>query len=88
MDIIRITPSGQTVKAYGAVDYVSDGVLYMGAEARCVMVTGEEDLEELPDDYAPGSMAYTAGWAAAWQKNAAGEWVSFGLVPDEESNGG
>lgn len=75
MNIVMVSPSGQNVKTAGIVDYVSNGTLFVGAEVRCVMVTSADDLEELPEDYAPGTFAYVAGLGSMWQKDAAGEWV-------------
>ena len=38
------------------------------------LVESADDLTNLPD-CAPGSLAYTAGYALIWHKNLTGEWV-------------
>lgn len=59
-------------------DYIgSDGKLYKNQQSEAVLVTAESDLSEIPDIYSPGTIAYTAGWTAAWQLSAAGTWVSM-----------
>lgn len=60
------------------IDYVdSDGKLVMNAQTRSVMVTAESDLADLPDIYAPGSVAFTADGAGKWQLGADGTWNSL-----------
>lgn len=59
------------------IDYVQGNNLVMGADARTVMVGSSADLAELAD-LTPGSIAYTAGFADMWQKNASGAWVPLG----------
>ncbi len=56
-------------------DYVQNGVIYTGAKAESVMVTSQSDLEQL-SGYAPGTIAYTAGFTDMWQLAADGTWVS------------
>lgn len=63
------------VMTSGMVDYVSDGTLYNGAEAKTILVTSETDLALLPETYAPGTIAYTAGFAKMWMKAADGTWA-------------
>lgn len=43
-----------------------------------VLVDGEADLETLPTELMPGSVAYTASMAEMWQKNNAGTWEKIG----------
>ena len=57
-------------------DYVKDGELVVGAGARAVMVESSSDLDEL-EDYAPGSVAYTAGFADMWQLDSSGTWTAL-----------
>lgn len=57
----------------GQIDYVKDGTLHRGIVTPSVLVTDASDLSMLPDDYPPGTMAFTAGFKATWQKNANGE---------------
>lgn len=59
------------------IDYVQDGRIVVGANAGSVMVTSESDLVQL-EGYAPGSIAYTAGFVDMWQLNASGTWVALG----------
>ena len=61
----------------GQLDYVKDGELHRGGPAPSIMVTAQADLANLPDDYPPGTMAYTAGFKAMWQLAADGTWVSL-----------
>lgn len=58
------------------MDYVKGGVIYGGAYTSMVMVESADDLENLPDTYAPGSIAFTAGYQDMWQLAADGTWVS------------
>ena len=67
----------QILSKIGQVDYVKDGELHRGANTPSVMVTAEADLAELPKDYPPGTVAYTAGFKAMWQLDSAGNWVSM-----------
>lgn len=75
MNQICYEPSGENVKTLGIIDYVKNGALYVNAEARAVCVTSEDDLEALPADYPPGSVAFTAGCAHMWQLAADGTWT-------------
>lgn len=67
----------QILSKIGQVDYVQNGELHRGANTPSVMVTAEADLAELPKDYPPGTIAYTAGFKAMWQLDSAGNWVSM-----------
>lgn len=60
----------------GNTDYILNGEIVENVPVICVMISAETDLELL-SDYRPGTVAYTAGFANAWQKSAAGEWVSM-----------
>ena len=74
----------QRVMSNGEGDYVKDGELFYGVVQRAVMVEAETDLANLPDGlYPPGSMAYTAGFKAMWQKASDGMWVD--MMSDEDS---
>lgn len=44
--------------------------------APTVLIRSQSDLASLPN-YPAGTMAYTAGFAAMWQKSVAGEWISM-----------
>lgn len=72
-----VMPSGENVSTSAALDYVKDGELYVNAGARSVCVTGQGDLAELPQDYPPGSVAFTAGFKKIWQLGADGVWVDL-----------
>ena len=57
------------------VDYVdSDGILHIGSMAQKILVTDQSDLADLPDIYAPGSIAYLADGSATWVLGADGTW--------------
>lgn len=76
MDVIRLERLVGKVQTSSESDYVKDGVLYIGANPRPVIVEDESQLDELPDDvYAPGSMARLAGYTKLWEKAADGTWV-------------
>lgn len=70
----------------GTVDYVKDGTLYRHQESDAVMVESADDLEmdELAD-YAPGTLAFTAGYQAVWQMAADGTWADL-LAEAEETD--
>lgn len=71
MEIIRNVPQS-------GCDYVdTNGVLHMGSTGGGVLVRNASDVTALPESYAPGTMAHTAGWKAAWEKNASGTWVNI-----------
>ena len=57
------------------LDFVKDGEIYRMTGAVSVMVTGQADLANL--DYAPGTIAYTAGFGKMWQLAASGSWVEL-----------
>lgn len=51
---------------------------YYGTNPSCsIMVDSESDLENIPNTVPPGSLAYTAGYQAMWQKGLDGNWVSI-----------
>lgn len=78
-----VSPSGASVSTNALMDYVKGGELYVNAGARSVCVTGQGDLANLPQDYPPGSVAFTAGFKRIWQLGADGTWVDL-----MESEGG
>lgn len=70
------------------MDYVDeDGALHRGVTVRTVMVRDGDDLEELPDDYMPGTVAFTAGRADEWMKGADGTWTRMTGADDSEGDG-
>ena len=81
MEVVNANPYGINIigrqQTSGEVDFVKDGALNRGANAPSVMVTSEADLAELTEIYTPGTVAYTAGFKAMWQLNAAGSWISM-----------
>ena len=57
------------------VDYVdSDGILHIGSMAQKVLVTAQSDLSDLPNIYAPGTIAYLADGTGMWVLAADGSW--------------
>ena len=62
----------------GNLDYVQDGKLYKNNPTPSVLITAETDLESLLGGYPAGTVAYTAGFADMWQKDASGEWIELG----------
>lgn len=77
MDIKNLTLGENKAINLGAMDVVVDGTLYEDCKTKAVMVESESDLANLPDNYLPGSVAFTAGYADMWQLNSSGEWVRF-----------
>ena len=73
------------VLALGEIAYMSDGVLYRGREATAVMVESEDDLTALAGLVHPGSIAFTAGFAAAWQLAADGTWTEWLIGGGDET---
>lgn len=78
----RIT-NGQNDRIYvdvvqdeGSTDFVKNGRIYKDYPAKSVMVASESDLDLLAS-YAPGTVAYTAGYENMWQKSIADEWVQI-----------
>lgn len=66
------------------VAYVKNGVLLKGTMEK-IMVDDQSDLASLPEGIGPGSIAFTAGYASAWQKAANDTW---GEVTQEKGGGG
>lgn len=56
--------------------YVQDGAIVKKSPIAMVLVSSESELDLL-DDFAPGTIAYTAGFAKMWQKAPNGNWISF-----------
>lgn len=69
------------VSDMGNTDYVKNGIIYRDNPVKNVLVGSENDLAYLTD-YEPGTVAYTAGYQAMWQKDVTGEWVD--IVGDDE----
>lgn len=40
-----------------------------------ILVDSESDLSDLPDDFPPGSIAYTADLSSIWIKSNSGVWT-------------
>ena len=70
-------PYKQRMRVDTDVDYVQNGTLVLGADARSVLIGSSADLTQLTD-LTPGSIAYTAGFASMWQLGANGEWTEIG----------
>lgn len=64
------------VQDTGNTDYILGNAIYKNSPTKSVLVTAESDLSRL-SDYDPGTVAYTAGFEAMWQKDATGEWISM-----------
>ncbi len=51
---------------------------YYGTNPSCsILVDSESDLENIPDTVPFGSVAFTAGFKAMWQKGLDGSWESI-----------
>lgn len=64
------------IQGIDETDFVKDGELYKHQAVSIIMVESSSDLTLLTD-YAPGSLAYTAGFGSVWQMDADGEWVAI-----------
>ena len=64
------------VQDLGNLDYVKNGEIFKNAACVAVLVGSESDLGLL-DDYETGTIAFTAGFTAMWQKGADGNWASM-----------
>ncbi len=64
------------VSDLGNTDYVKDGVIYKNSPVKSVLIGSQSDLSLL-SSYDPGTMAYTAGYTAMWQKDIDGTWKSI-----------
>lgn len=64
------------VNARGNVDYLQNGVIHKNADTQMVLVSSQSDLSQLTD-YAPGTIAFTAGFGSLWQKAPNGTWAAF-----------
>ncbi len=65
------------VTTLGNVDYVDgNGKIKTEVPVACVMVRSSAD-KSLLADYEPGTIAFTAGFAAIWQKKADGTWADI-----------
>ena len=71
----RIEQMDESV-AMGVTDYIENVVAHNSNVMHSVMVESESDLASL-DNYAVGSIAYTAGFGNMWQLSASGEWVEM-----------
>lgn len=68
---MALYPNGQNL-------ILVNGKIQVVPATEPVMIDSESDLS-LPEIAAlePGSMVYTTGWQAAWQKKADGSWVEM-----------
>lgn len=64
------------VNARGNNDYIKNGKIFKNSAMQMVLVFGTQDLNLL-SGYAPGTIAYTAGFETMWQKSASGQWVQI-----------
>lgn len=82
MNVVRkqenITSVVDLVHNIGNTDYVSDGEIIKNAPMKVVLVSSSSDLSLL-DDYEPGTVACTAGFASMWQKAPDGTWAEMNL---------
>ncbi len=59
-----------------AQDVVTSAGIRRGVPTTAVMVRSESDLSGL-SGYAPGTIAYMAGYTHMWQLSAGGDWISM-----------
>ena len=77
MEVKNMTRNANKVFDIGVLDVVVDGVLKEDYPCKAVMVESSSDLANLPD-YAPGTIAFTAGFGTMWQKDSDGTWQTLG----------
>ena len=70
------SPSIMRVQTRNETDYIRNETLYRGSGSGSVMVTSSSDLSDITG-YAPGTIAYTAGFGSMWQLAASGSWVEI-----------
>lgn len=64
------------VQPVGNLDYVVNGKVITNSGSKSVLVETENDLALL-GSYEAGTIAYTAGFVKAWQKNSSGQWIQM-----------
>ena len=64
------------VQDIGTLDYVSNGEIIKNVACKSVLVSSSDDLSIL-QKYAPGTIAYTAGFKQMWQLSPSGDWVGL-----------
>lgn len=64
--------------SYKIVSRTSGTIVHRGDGVCEILVSGESDLDKLPDDIAPGSTAHTVGLSQMWEKGLDGTWKSIG----------
>ena len=70
------SPSIMRVQTRQETDYIKGDTIYRGSGSASVMVTSSSDLANITG-HAPGTIAYTAGFAKMWQLAANGSWVAI-----------
>ncbi len=64
--------------AYSILETSNGRESFPSARRREILVDSAADLPSLPDDTAPGSVAYTADFSGMWMKDNAGKWQEIG----------
>lgn len=75
MEVKTITQNRTKVLSGSTNDVVHGNLLVKDTPAPSVLVSAQSDLANLPA-YPAGTIAYTAGFKAMWQLDAAGSWIS------------
>lgn len=75
MDVKTITQNKTKVLSGSTNDVCHGNLLVKDTPAPAVLVPSQSDLANLPA-YPAGTIAYTAGFKAMWQLDAAGSWIS------------
>ena len=60
----------------GVISYVQNGQIVKNSVVPMVLISSQSELQLL-GDYAPGTIAYTAGYKQMWQKAPNGTWAAF-----------
>ncbi len=76
MSLDKSTFYGFASSTISVTDVLNGSTVEINVPTKNIMVTDESDLVNL-SEYPAGSIAYTAGFGAMWQKAADGEWVNM-----------
>lgn len=74
MEILHFSPGIKKVQETSSIGYVKDGKLFQDASAPVIQIESQSQLSDIANipECGPGTIAYTAGWKAAWQLKSNG----------------
>lgn len=62
--------------SYSIVEARNDNTIETNGTVCNVLIDNINDLRDLPDDIAPGSMAYTANFSQIFCRDLYGDWIA------------